>query len=65
MAAGNDAPSIVQDKICTDAEYLNKVVVTEKVTAKKMCSVEFYPKNLEKIEDFKKTLTATLKRERI
>ena len=51
-AAEKDALRIVQDEICPDAEY--KVKVTEKV--KKMCSVEFYPQNLEKIEDFRKDI---------
>ena len=46
----------MQDEICTDAEYLNKKEVTEKFTEKKMCSVEFYLKNLDKIADFIKDI---------
>ena len=53
--AGDVIPKL-QDEICTDAEYSRKVQkeVTEKVTEKKMCSVEFYPQNLNKIEEFRK-----------
>ena len=56
VAAENEAAARVQDEICTDVEYLNKKEVTEKVTEKKMCSVEFYPKSLDQIEDFRKDI---------
>ena len=55
-AAEKDAQRIVQDEICPDAEYLNHVKVSEKVTEKKMCSVDFYPKDLEKMENFRKDI---------
>ena len=46
----------MQDEICPDAENLNHVKVSEKVTEKKMCSVDFYPKDLEKMENFRKDI---------
>jgi hypothetical protein len=57
-----DAPTKVQDEICTDAEYLKKVDVTEKVTEKKMCTVDFYPQNLDTIEDFRKDVESYFKK---
>ena len=57
-SAENEAPARVQDEICTDAECLNKKDVTEKLTEKKTFSVEFYPKNLDKIEDFGKDIAS-------
>ena len=62
VEAEKDAPTKVQDEICTDAEYLSKVDVTEKVTEKKMCSVDFYPQNLDTIEDFRKDVESYFKK---
>ena len=56
VVAENDALARVQDEICADSEYLNNKEVTEKVTEKNMCSVEFYPTNWDKIEDFRKDI---------
>jgi hypothetical protein len=62
VAAEKHPPTKFQDEICTDAEYLKKVDVTEKVTETKTCSVDFYPKNLDTIEDFRKDLESFFKK---
>jgi hypothetical protein len=55
-ATNSDVTTRLNDEICTDAEYLKEVSreVAEKATEKKMCSVEIYPKDLTKIEEFRK-----------
>ena len=62
-AAKNDAGTKLKDEICTDADYFKKVSseVAEKVTDKKMCSVEFYPKDLNKIEELREDIETYFK----
>jgi hypothetical protein len=49
----------LQDEICTDADYFSEV--TEKVPEKKMYSVECYPRNLDKIKEFRKDIESYFK----
>ena len=53
--AKNDAVTKLTDEVCSDADYFKKVSseVAEKVTEKKMCNVEFFPKDLKQIEEFR------------
>ena len=62
-AAKNDDVIDLNDEICTDADYFKKVSieVAEKVTEKKMCSVDFYPKDLNKIEEFRESIETYFK----
>ena len=61
--AKNDDVSKLNDEICTDAYYFKKVSseVAEKVIEKKMCSVDFYPKDLNKIEEFREDIETYFK----
>ena len=63
VAAKNDNVTKLNDEICTDAYYFKKVSseVAEKVIEKKMCSVDFYPKDLNKIEEFREDIETYFK----
>ena len=55
-AAAEQAGEVVQDEICTDAEYAGKpseLIEKVKTFGKKMCSVEFYPEHNDNIHEFK------------
>ena len=63
VAAKNDNVTKHNDEICTDAYYFKKVSseVAEKVIDKKMCSVDFYPIDLNKIEEFREDIETYFK----